>query len=326
MKSERHSGLITLDIYNNNKYKDVFYYTKDIKKSLEICGYKNVNLKKKDLLDKLFSFYENINSYNKHIDVIRFIQNKFRKINLKKKIEHHGIGIVDKEKCSNKEDFYTFENIDDIDEKYFFSYEKNGFIYFFDIRSFDQLVKNDCLNPYNREKIPDKAILAFNKRKKYLIKHYPKNNDFNVEIDKNLTKSQQLKNKVVEIFQKIDMLDVSAGGSNINWFLDLSSVQLKMLYKSLEDIWNFRADLTLEKKKEIVPLNDVFKKPVYDIIRINNTNKIKLQTILLNEMDKLVSSSPSDIHKSTGAYYILIALVEVSPVCAECMPWLIQPS
>ena len=41
-------------------------------------------------------------------------------------------------------------------------------------------------------------------------------------------------------------------------------------------------------------------------------------------MDKLISSSESKIHRSTGCYYVLIGLVEVSPECADQMPWLIQ--
>ena len=50
----------------------------------------------------------------------------------------------------------------------------------------------------------------------------------------------------------------------------------------------------------------------------------KLQNIVLDEIDKLVSSSPSEVHRSTGCYYVLTALVEVSSDCAQTMPWLVQ--
>ena len=54
------------------------------------------------------------------------------------------------------------------------------------------------------------------------------------------------------------------------------------------------------------------------------SDKRKLQNIILDEMTKLITSSPDPIHRSTGAYYILIALTEVSSECDSSMPWLIQ--
>ena len=41
-------------------------------------------------------------------------------------------------------------------------------------------------------------------------------------------------------------------------------------------------------------------------------------------MEKLVFSAEQDSDKSLGCYYILIAFVEVNPVCADLMPWLVQ--
>ena len=72
------------------------------------------------------------------------------------------------------------------------------------------------------------------------------------------------------------------------------------------------------------------------IIILNYNNLIKnkyalpkkierqVEYIVLSDIDKLVSSSPNIVHRSTGAYYVLTAFVEISPECAECMPWLIQ--
>ena len=117
-------------------------------------------------------------------------------------------------------------------------------------------------------------------------------------------------------------MNVSAGGTNTRWFTDLNILQLKMLYKVLEDIWNYRAELSIEKKNEIVPNNDIFKIPVNDVYKLNN--KRKLQYLLLSEMDKLISSANNDEDKITGSYFILTALVEISQQCMEALPWLIQ--
>ena len=101
-------------------------------------------------------------------------------------------------------------------------------------------------------------------------------------------------------------------------------LQLKMLYKILEDIWNYRAELSNDKKKNIVPNNSMFLVSVNDVYKM--INKRKIQYILLNEIDKLISSAESNEDKITGAYFVLTGLVEISPHCMEALPWLIQQS
>ena len=313
--------IITLESYNKNKQnKKNFYYVEQIKNSLKYYTIsKTPKGKKKDLETLLITYFENLNSYSIYTKEIITIQNTFRKYNNNKKIKTQGLGIINKHKCQNQEDFYTLDNINDIEDKYFFSYDQHGHIYFFDIRSFHKLINNDCKNPYTRENIPKYAIDSFKNRQLEL-----KNNNIIIEDFEipELTKEQRFNEKVITIFQKIDVLNVSAGGTDTKWFTELNIVQLKILYKVLEDIWNYRAELSLNKKKEIVPNNDMFEIHVNDIYYI--TKKRKIQKIILTEMDKLVSSSQNNEDKMTGAYFILTALVEVSPKCMEALPWLIQ--
>jgi hypothetical protein len=313
--------IIDLDIYNKFKEKQnkSFFYLNDIKNSLKFYKLSN-NGKKKILEERLFNFFDKLNNYNKkiNIDKIIFIQNIYKNKLNNKKIESQGPGIIDKTKCVNHEDFYSFETIFDLNDIYFFSYKENNNIYFFDIRSFKKLLENDGLNPYNRNSINDSIITQFNNRYNYL-KNKKVNLSFEDDINiKTLTKSQLLNQKALSIFQKIDI----AGGINISWFLDLSLEQLKMYYKSLEDIWNYRAELSHNNKIEIVPTNNMFIKSVHEIFLVNN--KEKIQNIILEEIEKLVSSSPLEVHRTTGGYYVLTALVEISLDCAQAMPWLIQ--
>lgn len=232
-----------------------------------------------------------------------------------------GIGSIYKNKCVNQEDFYTFENINDLEDKYFFSYEQNNCIYFFDIRSFKKLLETTKKNPYTLIEIPKYAIESFKLREDFL-----RNKKININFENNtkLTKEQEFNNKVISVFQKIDELNVSASGVDLNWFYDLNSIQLKMYYKLLEDIWNYRAELTQLNKQQIVPTNDMFTFSVHQIYSINNMDKRKLQKIVLKEIDKLISSSNSNEHRMTGCYYVLTALVEISPQCAQSLPWLVQ--
>ena len=87
-----------------------------------------------------------------------------------------------------------------------------------------------------------------------------------------------------------------------------------------------RPQLNGRSFKDIVPENNVFKHSISQLMNLlpNQKNQKKLRNIVLDEMDKLISSSESKVHRSTGCYYVLIALVEVSPECADQMPWLIQ--
>ena len=137
-----------------------------------------------------------------------------------------------------------------------------------------------------------------------------------------LTDTQKLNLSVVSIFQKIDELNTAAGGTDINWFLDLPITHLKIFYKELEDIWNYRAELTLETKNRIVPGCDIFKHTVAQIYQIFDINKIRY--LILGEIDKLVSNGITEADKNLGALWILTALVIVSPSCADSLPWLVQ--
>ena len=318
--------IITLDNYinknKNNNFKKQFYYLADIKKTIKHNNLQSsvpIKPKKKDYEDILFNFFDNLNKYIPHLKKIILIQNTFKNYLKTKQIKTQGIGLYNKDKCSNQEDFYTLDNINDIEDKYFFSYETDGHIYFFDIRSFNQLVKNDSKNPYTREEIPQYAIHSFLNRKKQLKENKILIKDFEKS---KLSKEQEFNAYVLKIFQKIDLLNVTAGGTHTRWFTDLNLLQLKMLYKILEDIWNYRAELTNNKKKAIVPNKSMFLVNVNDLYKM--INKTKIQLVLLEEIDKLISSAESNEDKITGAYFVLTDLVEVSPQCMEALPWLIQ--
>ena len=123
-------------------------------------------------------------------------------------------------------------------------------------------------------------------------------------------------------FQKIDELDSYAGGTNIDWFLNLSSNQLKLYYKVLEDIWNYRSELSHSRKNEIVPNKKMFTISVHSFYNLNE--KRKMRKIILNEIEKLVSTAPKREDRVLGSYYTLIGLVEVSPQVATALPWLVQ--
>ena len=295
-----------------------FYYVTDIKYTLR---YYNIDNKRKkgDLLKWLYLFYNQLDKYKKYESQIILIQKIFRGYKTRKIDIHKGPGFFNTKLCKNDEDFYSIELINQIPKYYLFSYRDSlNNTWGFDIRSFIKLINTKSNNPYTREPIPLKVkekvrIIIENLKKKGILIKYK---------DEKLTPEQEFNNRLVSIFQKIDELNVSAGGTDISWFKDLSIHQLKSFYIFLEDIWNYRAELTLDEQKNIVPDGDILNVPKQQIKSIKNI-KI-LRNILLNHIDKLISSSDYEHHRITGAYYVLIALCEVSPICANSMPWLIM--
>lgn len=311
------------------KYKEnkIFMYVKDLKHTLKHLGLGNeIKGKKKATLEEmLFNFFNKFNSVTENkeqVKKITKIQALYRANKLRRDIKIYGIGIVDKNICNNREDFYTFEPVNEIKREYFFSYkDKDGFVYGFDLRSFKKLLDTKSSNPYNREEIPNYALESFEKRVDYIISNKIHITDFAPE---EFTPEQKFKNKVMEVFQKIDDLDTIAGGTDINWFLNLSFLDLKNYYKLLEDIWNYRANLTHAAKLKIVPQNDMFQTSMNYILNLNQSKEQKLKLHILNEIDKLVSSTEDREQRTTGAYYVLTAFAEMVPECAQSLPWLVQ--
>ena len=274
---------------------------------------------KPNMIDLLKHHFDMLNKYSgeDNLEKIKKIQNLVKKFIENKEHRLRGPAYINRKLCNNPNDFLSFDELEDIPNKYFFSFrDKDNFIYGFDIRSFNKLIDCKMDNPYNRNKIPKQAITNL----KTLINN-PKYDLNEIQIE-NSTIEQKFNQKVLSIFQKIDELDTYAGGTNIDWFLNLSRHQLRLYYKVLEDIWNYRSELSNSRKNQIVPNKKMFPISVHTVYNI--TEKNRLRKILLNEMEKLVSTSTRREDKILGSYYILIGLVEVSQEVAEALPWLVQ--
>jgi hypothetical protein len=230
-----------------------------------------------------------------------------------------GEGLFNKQKSVNEVDFFTIEKIKDIDNKYYFSYkDNNDFIYSFDIRSLKRLFNsNNKTNPFNREKFSEKMISRFNRR---ILQMGKLKIDTEIFDDICLDEKTKFRQKIISVFQKMDNL---GHYTNIKWFTNLKSKQLKDWYKYAEDIFNYRANLTPTMKKKIVPKNDAFPYSV-DYVYSNNISIKKLKSICINEMERFVSNGLSKDDRYTGSLYMLSALTQVSLPAAESLYWLVQ--
>ena len=127
--------------------------------------------------------------------------------------------------------------------------------------------------------------------------------------------------RALTLFQKIDAL---GNYSNFQWFLSLNKIKLIRLVRELADIWNYRAQIELQMKKNICPPNgDPFRNLSMHYIGseqdVNNIRKV-----ILEFLEKLVNSGIDSDSKSLGAYYVLASLTLVNEETAIALPWLFQ--
>ena len=104
--------------------------------------------------------------------------------------------------------------------------------------------------------------------------------------------------------------------------MNLGLANLKELYKQVEDIWNYRAELKNEDKLNFVKDGKIFTKKVHEINAIKSRNQ--LRHILLDDFYRLVTEGKTKSDCQTGALWILSALTIVSYDARSAMSWLFQ--
>jgi hypothetical protein len=279
---------------------------------LKISGNKN------ELLSRIYIFLKLSLNILKIQKIFRgYMQRLFNK--------YHGPALLDRSICTNTTDFLTFENINELPFSQFFSYtDIDGFTYGFNIISLYNLILKSgrgVKNPYNRNEIPSFVITNI----KHLIKLSKllncqmdlKIQDINLEI----TNEKSIDLRILDVFQTIDSL---GNYSDPAWFLSLNRFQLLKFLRELADIWNYRAQLTIDIKKKICPpIGDPFQN--LNSVPLHNEQNIKnIQIFILPILEKLVNSGVDTDSKSLGAYYVLGALTIVNETAASSLPWLFQ--
>jgi hypothetical protein len=301
-------------------YNDITKYNYNITQLKMIAKFHKLKISgnKNELVSRIFSFLY-LSSY-----IIK-IQKAFRGLLVKKYKLLHGPASIKRKICTNSTDFVTMEPLEEINFHQFISYkDEDGFIYGFDITSlFNSILKGsrDIKNPYNRNLIPDiiiKNIRTLLRLSKILNIHI----NLNIEdITPNISSEKVVELRVLSLFQNIDAL---GNYSSPQWFLSLNRNELIKLIRELADIWNYRAQLGLDIKRNICPPNgDPFRNLSLPYIHtesdINNVRKVVLEVL-----EKLVNSGVDKDSKSLGAYYVLGGLTLVNQDAATSLPWLYQ--
>lgn len=237
-------------------------------------------------------------------------------------------------KCINKTDFITLDEISDLPFSNFFSFKDDGgFIYGFEWTSIKLLVSKSnnksVKNPYTCTEIPERIISDINKLKR-LYKIVNKENVQKItpvvpQVMPNYTHPEYLQTielRARGVFHEIDLL---GNYTNHQWFMELSALQLFRLCDELLDIWLYRANLTVVAQHMICPPNGY---PFGDItgpILAHSTTHINITRVkMLEIMEKLVLSAQDIDNRRLGAYYVLGALTIVNPEAALALPLIFQ--
>jgi hypothetical protein len=235
--------------------------------------------------------------------------------------------------CNNKEDFFLLLDMYNIPNNYFFSIKDGNFNFGFEFRSFYNLSKK--FDPKNNEiynsnvdniKNPFTNMLLSEENKKKYLKHliYIKEKGLTLDFPKRkLTPDELLRNKLVDVFQKIDFLD---NYTDISWFEELDLKGLKKLYTSCEDIFNYRCNFTNEIKKRIIHDGVIFNMNKNTLEKLTDKHKKFLQNMLLDDFNRLCTEGQNTDDRKLGAILILTALTEVSKKAAQALPHIAQSS
>ena len=223
--------------------------------------------------------------------------------------------------ATNPNELYSFDPLSSIPRVYLFSFaDERRAVWVFDIRTLAHAMGAGfpSMNPYTRETLPAAALRRLQARvtwlraRGYQIQHV--NSD-------ELTPEQLWNQRVLDLILKIEALGYYA---NTEWIHNLSKVQLIVLYKKLEDLWNWRLGLTPLQKEVIVPgYAGPGEYRLFAFLAEDHFHKHRNWWLrqLVGVCEAFVSrGATADQHK-LGAMYVLMGLVQVCREAAVALPW-----
>jgi hypothetical protein len=245
---------------------------------------------------------------------------------LRKYMSFHGPAFTKKSLCTNMFDFLSLDPLTEIPNEQFFSFkDDDGFIYGFDILSLYNLIykgNGSIKNPFNTKQISSKVIENFRSLLRLSrVFHIPICTEMS-DVTKEVSDKKSVELRTLTLFQYIDSL---GNYSNAQWFLSLNRNQLIKFLRELVDIWSYRAPLTLDTKRAICPpLGNPF-------MNFRNYNTLQtyeniddVRKVILEYLEKMVTTGIDKDNKCLGAYYVLGALTLVNDDAATSLPWLYQ--
>lgn len=303
---------------NNYNVKQLRLIAKHYK--MKISGNKN-ELTKRIYLTLKYNYYSIL------------IQKSVRRKFVYKYIQLHGPGFIDRTLCVNNSDFISLDNLKDIDYVNFFSIKDDGVVYGFNIVSLHNYFKNtdnkeikpnDMKNPYNGVPFVTKV---YHKVKRFIKISRILKTDLNLKSyeEENMTMIVGFDTNVRNLFHFMDTL---GNYTNPDWFLSLTRPKLLKFIHELHDIWNYRAELSDQAKRNICsPRGNPFinrnnSMPLVIYSDIATIELVRQNTYYI--MENMIRFSINRENSAIGCFYLLGALTLVNQDAAEALPWLYQ--
>ena len=310
-------------------YSNIVKYNYNVSQLRAISKHYKLNTSgnKEYLRKRLFNFL--YYSYN-----IIIVQKYARYFLAKKYIKVHGPAFYNRSLCSNDVDFCTLDSLNAICYNQFISFkDNNSHIYGFDIKSLYNLFiksgnakkansnSSNVLNPFTNVCFSHSIF-------EQLLEYIRLTKLLKLELDLNyddliiLSIHKQLEMKILTLFQRIDSL---GNYTNIKWFMELDKYGVIQFIRELADIWNYRANLTQETKRAIVPPSgNLFNSDHININTLPQYNFIQIKKYAIQIIDLLINKGINENSCVLGSYYVLSALTMVSNEAATSLPWLYE--
>jgi len=266
----------------------------------------------------------NVYNYLKYSFFSIKIQRVFRGYRIRSFLKLHGPALINRDICVNNQDFLTFSELKSIPYYQFYSFkDKDNFVYGFDLCSVYNMIKDGeyVKNPYNRNDLP-KNIL---KNLKKIIKisktlDLPLNIKLEDDTDK-LSYKKKTELKAMTVFQKFDAMGFI---TDSNWLMNLSRNRCIRYIRELNDVWNYRAQISNDTKNCILPPSGI----LFNNINLNNIFSTKtdiyIKNFILDIIEKLITCGVNESSRSLGGFYALGTLTIVSVNASNSLPWLYE--
>jgi hypothetical protein len=122
-------------------------------------------------------------------------------------------------------------------------------------------------------------------------------------------------------------IDQLGNYTDVSWFMRLSKRDTFTFFHALQDIWEFRVQLSDTMKWRICPMGNpfVFQDPAFRMpirTRFNELTEDRLRLYCLTSMEQLVYTALDVEDRKLGAMYVLMALTLVSVPARANLTWL----
>jgi len=252
------------------------------------------------------------------------IQNWYRLFFGLKAYKRYGPAYFCRDLCTNDSDFFSTEPVRDISGGYFISYkDPDNHVYGFDVRSAHTLIYRartsgePSMNPFTRSVFPTVFLRSVGAQVRWLARRKMPTEWAPLAPP---TPEQQVRMKVVDLFNKIDELNYY---SSPDWFLELDQRGQRYLYTTLHDIWTHRAGLSMTQKASLVPQfqHRLFRHPPWAIreLPLETLQRLNMATIRM-----LITSAADRNDRILGAMYVVTALTVVNETARTAYPWLYE--